>query len=590
MYDVSSAALFLSVPTVRCAPERELCLCSSHLLVLKTEKRKVATLDIGLFYAHETILYCKSCGREFTSDDLKTIVPDHCNFGYDVIVYIGKKLFLECINESTIQNDLKEKNIDISLREINNLGRKFVIYLALVHKQKRKEMKIFMKNNGGYILHLDATCEGDSPHIMTALDEVTNIVMNTIKVTSEKAKTIIPFLNKLKSDYGRPIAIVSDMGKGIMNAVNTVFPKVPYFICHFHFLRDIGKDLLEPDYTELRKLLRKYNIRVKLREGVKKIKQSDKEDATSCDVSILWLKQMQTHKLLDPLTLHYLLFFWILNYKSELRGLGFPFDLSYLVFFKRLKQAYIPLSKLRNKYDFKKSHKNIINTIAAILEDPDIQLVTDRIIEKEKIFNKLRECMQIALPESKEGLNDTGTTQNILSIKQKVSSFRNSKKLNNLAKYNGSYQKMISQIDKYWNYLFTDPIVVSSNSGDITIQPQRTNNILEQFFRDLKRRYRKKSGTSNLSKSLKAMLAETPLIKNLENQEYMKLITGDQKSLEELFSDIDENDVRDLLSCENEYQMSKQMKEIARTVNFPLQIAKYIKRTEKGKSNGILRS
>ncbi|MCP3921074.1 MAG: transposase [Desulfobacterales bacterium] len=451
-----------------------------------------------------------------------------------------------------------------------------------------------MMNNGGYILHLDATCEGDSPHIMTALDEVTNIVMNTIKITSEKAETIIPFLKKLKADYGKPIGIVSDMGKGIMNAVNTVFSKIPYFVCHFHFLRDIGKDLLESDYAELRKLLRKYNIKVKLRAWVKRIEQSNKENTISCDASLLLLKQTKTQKSSeyapDPLTLYYLLLFWILNYKSELRGFGFPFDLSYLVFFKRLKQAYVPLSKLWDENELKKSHKNIINTIAAILEDSDIRSVTDRIIEKEVVFNELRECMQIALPESKEGLNDTGTTQNISSIKQKVSSFRNSEKIHNLIKDKGSYQKMISQIDKYWNYLFTDPIVVSSNSGDMTVQPQRTNNILEQFFRDLKRKYRKRTGTSNLSKSLKAMLAETPLIKNLENREYIKLITGDHKSLEELFSDIDENHVRDLLSCKNELQMSKEMKEIARKVNFPIQVIKYIKRTKKGKSNWILRS
>jgi hypothetical protein len=32
------------------------------------------------------------------------------------------------------------------------------------------------------------------------------------------------------------------MGVGIMASVKEVFPGVPDFICHFHFLRDLGKN------------------------------------------------------------------------------------------------------------------------------------------------------------------------------------------------------------------------------------------------------------------------------------------------------------------------------------------------------------
>jgi hypothetical protein len=50
------------------------------------------------------------------------------------------------------------------------------------------------------------------------------------------------------------------MGKGILNAVAEVFPNTPDFICHFHFLRDIGKDLLLSDYTAFYKRLRKLKV------------------------------------------------------------------------------------------------------------------------------------------------------------------------------------------------------------------------------------------------------------------------------------------------------------------------------------------
>ncbi len=84
-----------------------------------------------------------------------------------------------------------------------------------------------------------------------------------------------------------------------------------------------------------------------------------------------------------------------------------------------------------------------------------------------------------------------------------------------------------------------DPITIDTSNGQATIQPQRTNNILERFFRDLKRRSRKRSGTISLNKRLKSMLADTPLIKNLDNFEYMNAILDGNETLEERFEKID---------------------------------------------------
>lgn len=44
-------------------------------------------------------------------------------------------------------------------------------------------------------------------------------------------------------------SLSSDMGRGLPSGIAEVFPVVPHFICHFHFLRDIGKDLLEKEYA-----------------------------------------------------------------------------------------------------------------------------------------------------------------------------------------------------------------------------------------------------------------------------------------------------------------------------------------------------
>ena len=56
-----------------------------------------------------------------------------------------------------IQDELREQNIRISLREIDYLGKRFIVYMTLAHEQSQAELKQFMGSLGGYVLHLDGT-------------------------------------------------------------------------------------------------------------------------------------------------------------------------------------------------------------------------------------------------------------------------------------------------------------------------------------------------------------------------------------------------------------------------------------------------
>ena len=110
---------------------------------------------------------------------------------------------------------------------------------------------------------------------------------------------------------------------------------------------------------------------------------------------------------------------------------------------------------------------------------------------------------------------------------------------------NKDYQKLVKQIDEYWEKLFADPIIVETKAGKIVIQPQRTNNILEQFFRKLMRSYRKRNGFNAMEKIIKSMFSDTPLVMNLENKDYMQILLDGKKNLEERFAEIDSKDVRE---------------------------------------------
>ena len=191
--------------------------------------------------------------------------------------------------------------------------------------------------------------------------------------------------------------------------------------------------------------------------------------------------------------------------------------------------------------------------------------------EKVDVFGRLRAAMRITLSENKRGLNDDGELCNMKTIEKEVTKLM--RQLSRDKKYmkDKAYQKMIGQINKYWEKLFCDPIVVETKAGKIIIQPQRTNNILEQFFRTLMRTYRKKNGFQAMEKALKAMLKDTPLVMNLKNKDFMDILLSGKKNLAQRFADVNVEIVRQQMkkSTGNEHPVSTKLKQIISAPAFP---------------------
>jgi len=393
------------------------------------------------------------------------LVAPKSRFGFDVMVSVGNSLFLRCRGEKEIQNKLKEQNIPISVREIGYLGKRFIIYLALAHKQCQQRIKQLMALQGGYILHLDGTCEGDSPHLMSALDSITNIVIDNVKLSSENSEQIIPFLNQIKKVYGTPIAAVHDMGKGILKAIKEVFPGIADFICHFHFLKDIGKDLFGCEYATLRKALTTKGTRPKLRKNLKLLTKQIDADAKLAKRRDLYLQQQLKGKVSK--------------------------DLPAVV------KKGIETLPGRVKKDNRISQLNSI--LISVLNDQNLKRTVTTLQEKIITFDQLREAMQIALPEGKKGLNDDGKDVDINTIKEKVTNFRNAMKVKQAAQKNVGYKKMLKQIDKYWDKLFADPITVINSQGEkIIIQPKGQTTFWNDCLEALKERSGKEVGINLL--------------------------------------------------------------------------------------------
>jgi hypothetical protein len=570
-----SKSCFSDVPTISFTPVNDQCeKCGKKLTLYYTDKRKLYTLHIGMFIAHRSVYHCSDCNEIYYPEELKKIVPAHCNIGYDVMVDVGKSMFVHHRTISETLSRLKQFNISISGSAVSDLAKRFIAYLAIAHEQSKEKIKQCMNKKGGYILHIDGTSEGGSPHLISALDEISQFVLANIKTSTEKAEQIIPLLEEVKTNYGNPLATVSDMGKAMISSIETVFPETLHFICHFHFLRDIGKDLLDKQYSIIRNTLKKYGISKQLRYRLRHSFNTDERP-----INIESVNNMIKHKGLgNDMNLElvkavcYTLITWALDGKNHGDGLGFPFDRPHYEFFNRLVRIYDILKKTTQSYPDKNTKvskllNKLTDDLQELVDDAQCKESTQMLNEKIHVFDDLRAAMRIALPCSPNGLNDPGKDVEIKLIKQAVEKFKDSLIQQDTYDHDKGYRKMVEQIEKYWNKLFADPIEVKTENESIKIQPQRTNNILEQFFRDFRRNHRRKTGNNSISKKLQAMLAETPLVKNLENKDYLEILLGGKNNLQDRFAEIDQQLVHEELkkAQNNEDKISSQLKNIIKS-------------------------
>ena len=541
---------FVFAPVLHFKTNKECCpQCQTKLKVHHTDTRQVYMLDIGKCKAHRTFMFCPDCKGVYPPEDFEKSVPSYSNVGYDVMVLTGRLIFCEHHTIMETISELKKRNVHISSSQVAYLAQKFIFYLSVLHQQAGAMLKMRIRQKGGYILHIDGTCEGASPHLVSAIDEVSNFVLANVKIPSESKEQVVPFLQQIRKQYGEPLAVSSDMGRALLAAISEVFPGTPNYICHFHFLRDLGKDLLEKQYSIIRAKLKNSGISAQLRYRLRYYFNNKPQNIDVGEISQI----AQTSKPINMQDsaaikqLCHVLLLWALDGKKQGNGFGFPFDRPHAEFYKRLYVLWEQLNTFQEKCT---TNKPTFKFIARIIDDlsplvNDIQCMTayQMLTKKQTVFDELRQALAIALPNTTKGLNDAGEEIAMDTIEKRVKKFKD-----DLVKAKGyhkstAYQKLIGQIDKYWGKLFCDPIKVSTPAGDSFIQPQRTNNILEQFFRGMRRSHRRATGNSSMCKKLQSMIADTPLVKNLDNPEYMDIILNGKESLEETFAEISQKEV-----------------------------------------------
>ncbi|MGP8321935.1 MAG: hypothetical protein ACT6FE_06400 [Methanosarcinaceae archaeon] len=453
---------------------------------------------------------------------------------------------------------LKKHSVDISTSEIELLIDKFIFYLAAVHQESIPLIRAEIKAQGGYILHLDATCEGDSPKLVSSVDPISGFVLYTAKLTSENKDEIVTFLKQINRNFGRPHAVVSDMSKAIKAAVTEVFDDIPHYICHFHFLSAIGKLLFEKEHIVLRKALSKVGISGKLKAMRRNMAKNF--EVLSIDKIESYLKTPEklgkTREATEMLT--YYLIQWILDHPSEGNGYGFPFDQRYLNFYERLQQAQTLLNKVKTYYSIQTDADAIIwelyHLIQKVVGDSALKSTVAQYKTKLALFTDLRRALAVAPESTGKGLrqnDETTSNQELKKIKKAVEAFM--QKLEDKIEITTdnsletSFTKLKERILEYWDRLFADPFVIEVNGENRVFFVHRTNNIMEQQFRMFAYSYRRIHGNRSIRRNLENIPAALPLVANLKNQKYVKLVFEDESKIAKRFSEVNVKKIRTMV-------------------------------------------
>jgi len=537
----------------------------------KTVQRHGATLSHGTFRVRETVRVCATgCQQEgfpvtFRNEGLNALIPPGTVVGYDVMAYVGLERFVRYRQREEIRASLEEEHgIVLSAGEISDLGRRFLLYLGALHRQKAPALRAAMQQDGGWPLHVDATGEDGRGTLLVAYSGWRRWVLGAWKIPTERTDAILPRLEEIAGLFGSPCAVVRDLGRAITEAVLQFVGKlpapVPILACHQHFLNDVGSDLLRQGHDKLRALFRRIDIRKDLRAFVRKLGQGLGEKIWDARVDVLaWqanpAEELQLPEGMPGIAVVRALAQWTLDYAAEGNDEGFPFDLPYLDFYVRCLHVYWAASGFLRKRPADSQVKKHLLALQKMLarmdcDVPPFAQVARDLDKRQRLFRELRVALRLGAKPNRR--IDAGSAAGALlpqtpddyqdiraAIDKLTTSLKQRRPERGPAKdRRQAVDIMLAHLERHGPFLWGHVMNLSRETGGVRLV-DRTNNILEGFFHEMKHGERRRSGRKILTQDFERLPAEAALAMNLTRADYVDIVCGTISHLPQAFSVLD---------------------------------------------------
>jgi hypothetical protein len=541
--------------------------------VQKTRRHDGRTIKHGSFQVRETIHVCAAgcrfgSGKRVTrrAETVTAHLLPRSTVGYDVMVFIGLERFLSHRQREEIREALVQKYaVGLSTGEVSHLTRCFLQYLETLHQERTGKIRQALAADGGYPLHIDATGEDGQGTLLAAFAGWRRWVLDAWKIPTERKEVILPALRSVANRFGAPCAVMRDLGKAMIPAVNEFVGEldgeIPVLSCHSHFQADVGKDLLDGSHGELRALFRRFKVRPNLGFLARELGRKIGADIGEARQGVrTWQGQIEEGHVLPRgrtgLATVRSLAQWVLDFKADGTDFGFPFDRPYLDLYDRCvtvrRAADAFLRTMPDDKQVQRALKRLARFLEPVVCETAFKEVAVRLRKRTELFDELRDALRL-MPKS--GGRKLTPPQQPLALEEAMVELTNVQaaveslvaSLGERRPERGPAQDMREAIDTMLEHieihgesLWGHVVCLPTPEGDIVIRVvDRTNNVLESEFGGLKQGERRRSGRKILTQDFERLPAAAALTVNLTRPDYVKLLCGSLDALPRAFAELD---------------------------------------------------
>ena len=534
--------------------------CGAFMPAAKTAPRHVQTMAFGQIAVMEQHRWCPNGCKDANmqlvhnrSGALSLLVKPGCNIGYDVECYIGRRMFIENKQATEVHDELLERGLKISLSEVSHLAVRFLDHLEGVHLDSAGRLRGEMMKTGGYVAHIDATCDKGRGCTFVVLSGWDGWALISGRVETEHYESITPFLQQAIDTFGTPVGFVRDLGKAMRKAIATVNfhadERPPERACHFHFGKDVGKDILYDSHETLLSLFRKAELRKKLQDFIKTLSglligrpfrkmvvawaESGDAGIPAGDEGLAVVRSFAQR---------------ILDYGHDESLKKFPFSRPYLELYDRCCSICAMLSRELAPGSHAGVTMKYISRLSAILspivDSAAFALAAVIVREKALVFDRLRSVLRL---DSEDGcISKAGEIEgdgvDLLCMERDLNGLVKELKEGLDSPSNGcirvASEIILAHIEEHGEYLWGHKTIMTTAAGETVVRYiYRTNNILECFFRPVKRNIRRRGGCGDVGYSLEHTKASICYVGNLKSQRYIDVVyDGSLDNLPERFA------------------------------------------------------
>ena len=543
--------------------------CEKRMENKSSGERTIITLLGRTTTIVEEYFVCPRCKDEKTgrrvihhSEFLRGILPLNTKYGYDIEIEAGYLQYADNKQMDEIKNIFIDTyGISVSQSQIHELGIRFLKHMVVIHYLSAPLLSALF--SAGCVYHIDATCEAGRGMELTIKEGWTGIMLGAWKIPTENEEIIKQHLMTTVKLFGEPAAFVSDLGNGMMAAITGVIQEMHLMsrqlVCHMHFLKAVGKCILEDIFKTLKSQFKKLKSLAHLNRFVKETGDIIKPQAAAMrDFVIRWEKsgaQLYIPGYLESVAVLRALAQWVILFGNECNGEGFPFALSHVKLFDRCATALNSLLSLLEKNCFHERAIKYAERLQRILqspvEDSEMKETVKNLKMMDAVFTELRDVLRLEKTDVYKQEKDKKIPDElgvIAKLKEETSCYRGvlverlEKGIATDVEAN-VFRIILAYFDQYERYLFDHFVITYVASNTVIKLIERSNNTMERSYRDQKHQIRRRTGAKNLGYIFEHLFPAAAMMVNLENPIYQQTVLNNKtrSALTELISSLDDS-------------------------------------------------